>query len=813
MFKFLDESNVKDVFPAGHHAIQFVREWAVAALRSKSKPSMEELTPSQVNLVKRIIQEIELCEGIPVARLSKKKIDYYTLLISNRIQALSRQQLKLENKKGRYLLEKLRSNYSRQKEETIILETKANREYFDPIDTFIFDLKKSIKAKEMVVFCGAGISFNSGLPLANDLVRSALKKLSLSKEKTEIIINSNLPFEAFIETLSEYSKVDRIFDIFDLGKPNTNHFLLAKLAKEKYVQTICTTNFDQLIEKAFESEGLIREDDFQVFYKEDDLDNIDWDDNKVRLIKIHGSVEDKDDMAITLQQVAAEELSAQRMSVIEHVFSKGTHKSVLVLGYSCSDVFDISPQIEAMRKNHKEVIFIDHCKKERAVKNIKDKKKKNPFQHFDGSKWVLYNTDELVKGLWDICEQKDNYMFSEITKGKTLWKRYLDDWFLETEDNYTRGAKYIIVSAIFFSISEYKSAVAYCEQALSIAKEIGDKKGEGISFSHLGSIYYILGNYHKAIEIYEQSLSIAREIGDKKAEGVNLGNLGNAYDNLGDYQKAIEFHEQSLSISRKIGDKKGEGANLGNLGITYDNLGDYQKAIEFYEQALSITREIGDKKGDGTRLGNLGITYYNLEDYEKAIEFHEQALSIAKEIGDKTNEGVNLGNLGIIYDSLGDHQKAIEFHEQSLSIAKEIGDKKAEGAYLGNLGSAYYSLGYYEKAIEFHEQALSIAKEIGDKKAEGTRLGNLGITYYNLGDYEKAIAFYEQALSIAREIGDKTNEGANLGNLGSAYYSLGYYEKAIEFHEQALVILKLMLGNEHPNVKSLEANISMIKSQ
>ena len=132
----------------------------------------------------------------------------------------------------------------------------------DSIDTLLFDLKESIKAEEMVVFCGAGISFHSGLPLANDLVRCVLEKLSVAEEETETIIKSNLPFEAFIETLHENSKVDRIFDIFDLGKPNTNHFLLAKSAKAKYVKTICTTNFDQLIEKAFESEGLIRKDDF-----------------------------------------------------------------------------------------------------------------------------------------------------------------------------------------------------------------------------------------------------------------------------------------------------------------------------------------------------------------------------------------------------------------------------------------------------------------------------------------------------------------------------------------------------------------------
>ena len=216
------------------------------------------------------------------------------------------------------------------------------------IDAILLELKESITVKQTVVFCGAGISRHSGLPLANELVRYVLEMLNVLKEQTETIINSNLPFEAFIETLREASDIDRILDIFHLGIPNTNHILLAKLAKAKYLKTICTTNFDQLIERALQSEGLVKGEDFQVFYKEDDFSHIDWDDDKIHLIKIHGSVEDKDNMAVTLQQVAKQELSAQRMRVIEHIFSKGADQNVLVLGYSCSDVFDISPQIKAI---------------------------------------------------------------------------------------------------------------------------------------------------------------------------------------------------------------------------------------------------------------------------------------------------------------------------------------------------------------------------------------------------------------------------------------------------------------------------------
>ncbi len=542
----------------------------------------------------------------------------------------------------------------------------------DSFDKFLYELNEEIKRKEIVVFCGAGISLHSGLPMANELVRAILAKLSVLSEEAESIINSSLPFEAFIEILNENSDPTRIFDIFDIGEPNTNHFLLAKLAKTGYVTTICTTNFDLLIEKAFESEGLVREYDYRVFYKEDDIDHIDWDDNTIRLIKIHGSVEDKDNMAITLEQVASKILSSKRQSVIENIFSKGLHKSVLVMGYSCSDVFDISPQIEIIQKNHKKVIFIDHHKDKRTVKNMADKKQKNPFNSFDESKWVLYDTDELVKAVWEFCFLEVEYVSPKSNKKNSEWQQCIELWFLETEEKYTKGIKYGIAGHIFQIISEWKKAIDNYKHAVKTAREISNKEGEGTWRGNLGNSYFNLGDYQNAINNYKQALSIAREIGDRRHEGTWLGNLGSAYYDLGDYKKAIDNFKKALRIAREIGVKVNEGIVLGNLGSTYQYLSDYKKAIDNYEQALSIAREIGDRQYEGTWLGNLGCVYSDLGDYQKAIGNYEQALSIAREIGDKRNEGTWLGNLGSAYQWLCDYQKAVDNYEQAYSTLSPI---------------------------------------------------------------------------------------------------------------------------------------------
>ena len=230
----------------------------------------------------------------------------------------------------------------------------------------------------------------------------------------------------------------------------------------------------------------------------------------------------------------------------------------------------------------------------------------------------------------------------------------------------------------------------------------------------VGLAYAALGEVQKAMGYYEQQLTIAREIGDRQGEGSALGNLGIAYARLGEVQKAIGYYEQRLVIAREIGDRRGEGAALGNLGNAYSNLGEVEKAIGYYEQHLVIAREIGDRRGEGAALGNLGVAYADLGEVQEAIGYYKQRLVIAREIGDRRGEGKALGNLGVAYASLGEVQKAIGYYEQNLVIAREIGDRRGEGSALGNLGLAYARLGEVEKAILLLERSLAIGQAIED---------------------------------------------------------------------------------------------------
>ena len=94
---------------------------------------------------------------------------------------------------------------------------------------------------------------------------------------------------------------------------------------------------------------------------------------------------------------------------------------------------------------------------------------------------------------------------------------------------------------------------------------------------------------------------IAREIGDRRGEGNSLGNLGLAHGDLGDARQAIEYYEQQLVIAREIGDRRGEGNALWNSADEFWKMGRRDEAIGRAEEALRIKTEIEDPNAEMVR--------------------------------------------------------------------------------------------------------------------------------------------------------------------------------------------------------------------
>ncbi len=258
--------------------------------------------------------------------------------------------------------------------------------------------------------------------------------------------------------------------------------------------------------------------------------------------------------------------------------------------------------------------------------------------------------------------------------------------------------------------------------------------------------------FRSAIQKLEKALSLWRELGDRRGQAFALLFLGRINSDLGGGQQALQFYAQALPLLRAVGDRGDEAITLNNIGAVYDALGEKQKALNYYAQALPLRRAVGDRGGEATTLSNIGRVYDDLGEKQKALDFFAQALPLTRAVGDRSGEARTLNNIGLAYDSLGEKQKALDFYAQALPLRRAVGDRRGEAATLNNIGGFYSELGQKQKALDFFAQALLLRRAVGDRGGEATTLNNIAYTERSLSRLNESRTHIEECLKIRESL-------------------------------------------------------------
>ena len=178
------------------------------------------------------------------------------------------------------------------------------------------------------VFIGAGLSIDAKLPSWNELVEPLAKELDIPMV--------GIPLERVLEYICGESKSKYSMLIYSLkrsiqkAKPAEVHYLISKLG----VGRIWTTNYDDLIEKAFQEGNY----DLEVVTNDQQLNNVDL--SKPQLIKMHGSLskisDNYDDIVLLESQY--ENYEESRKDIYNLLKNDISNKSFLFFGVSFNDI-------------------------------------------------------------------------------------------------------------------------------------------------------------------------------------------------------------------------------------------------------------------------------------------------------------------------------------------------------------------------------------------------------------------------------------------------------------------------------------------
>ncbi len=224
-----------------------------------------------------------------------------------------------------------------------------------------------------------------------------------------------------------------------------------------------------------------------------------------------------------------------------------------------------------------------------------------------------------------------------------------------------------------------------CREGLAAALRTDDPIAERLMRSGLGVAHNVMHRHEEALEHLDVALTLMREGGDQRGQGMALNNIAHAYAQLGRLDDAVAAFTRALELHQADNHLPGIALALNNIADIYTQMGDCARAFAHLERALRMAREVGSEHLEGVVLQNLGETSLAAGDEEGALDHFGQALGIRRRAGEKRREAETSNAIGLVHLSRGDHASALDHFGRALGLSREINDRGLESATLAHM--------------------------------------------------------------------------------------------------------------------------------
>ena len=172
----------------------------------------------------------------------------------------------------------------------------------------------------------------------------------------------------------------------------------------------------------------------------------------------------------------------------------------------------------------------------------------------------------------------------------------------------------------------------YHEEALEIARSIGDKHHMAVALFGLGDVAAISGNDAEAEANYLEAERLYTEIDQTRGIATAQTNLGNLYWKQGKLQEALKINEAARRLYEAAGDQRGLAWSYTNVGRLSAELREYGHAAANLSQAMSLYELVGDRTGIAETLEGYALINIGTRDYTRSARLLGAADAIRTEI-------------------------------------------------------------------------------------------------------------------------------------------------------------------------------------
>jgi non-specific serine/threonine protein kinase len=191
-----------------------------------------------------------------------------------------------------------------------------------------------------------------------------------------------------------------------------------------------------------------------------------------------------------------------------------------------------------------------------------------------------------------------------------------------------------------------------------------------------GGIAYWQGDYKSAENFYEQALKIARKLGETRVVAEALYNA--AFPSVLSGQAGEEgqrYIDEATAIFRELGDYAGLGKSLwaGALRHYYMKPPDFPEAIRLGVEARDIFRKGGQRFNLGWSLYMLGLCYVGVDELDEAEQSLREGLELFAAVEDVSGPALFLNGMAALASARGDRDRAARLDGARAAIEASSG--------------------------------------------------------------------------------------------------------------------------------------------
>jgi len=205
--------------------------------------------------------------------------------------------------------------------------------------------------------------------------------------------------------------------------------------------------------------------------------------------------------------------------------------------------------------------------------------------------------------------------------------------YRELDDESGLAAALFEAAAACTGMGDSDAADPFLDEALEIAKRIGDVRRMAEVLNGKAMVQNWRGHPGDARALFEESLDLFRQLEDDRGVASLLGNLGDLAANVGEYDRAVALSRQSLAILERLHDAQSTGWQLLNLGAFELKRGNVEAARPALRRALELVREYQDEWLSANCVDCLSRLALVEKDWKRALRLAGFADGVLANIG------------------------------------------------------------------------------------------------------------------------------------------------------------------------------------